>query len=207
MSPTIRPGRPGDADEVAAVCRATARAGEPQEADHPDPELVTLVYARPYLALEPATSRVLVDGERVVGYVVGAIDSAVFYSRWQRHWAPRHLPRLVPSDPGLAHLLEHPMAAMPVGVTGYPSHLHINLLPEARGSGQGRLLLADFVTGLRSAGSPGVHLRVGRANDRARRFYERLGFRRVADDPTTGTLTMVLDVASRRNPRLSPAGG
>jgi GNAT superfamily N-acetyltransferase len=208
VRPTIRPGQPDDADEVAALCRATARAGEPQEADHPDPELVALVYARPYLELEPATSRVLIDGARIVGYVVGAVDSAGFYARWEQQWAPRHLPRPVRSDPTLVRLLERPTAALPVGVAAYPSHLHVNLLPEARGSGRGRLLLADFLDGLRSAGSPGVHLRLGRTNDRARRFYQRFGFDRVLDDPGPDTLTMVLRlVPAVRGRPLTPAGG
>ncbi|MGA7690403.1 MAG: GNAT family N-acetyltransferase [Jiangellales bacterium] len=180
----VRPGLPGDADAVAAVCRATANAGEPQPPDVTDPSLVELVYARPYLALEPATARVLLDGAQVTGYVVGALVSHMFYRRWQTEWAPVHLPRPEGADPGLVRLMREPLVALPPGVDDYPSHLHINLLPNARGGGRGLALLESFAAGLRAAGSPGIHLRVDAANVAAIGFYERAGFRLLTDGAT-----------------------
>jgi len=177
----IRPGRGSDADAVARVCRLTAEQGDPQPDDVADPDLVADVYARPYLALEPTTARLLLADGVVVGYVVGALDSTAFYRRWQREWTPRHLPRRPGADPGLVELLTRPLGALPDGLHDYPSHLHVNLLPWARGGGHGARLLGDFVDGLTRAGSAGVHLRVDPANTAARRFYLRLGFQ-----PATG---------------------
>ena len=184
----IRPGRPDDSDAVASVCRATADGGQPQPQDHADPDLVALVYARPYLALEPGTARLILDEDDVVGYVVGAADSSSFYRRWAHEWTPHHLPRPAVTDADLAELLQDPMSALPGGVETYPSHLHINLLPQARGSGAGRDLLESFVDGLSAAGSPGVHVRVGIDNAAALRFYERAGFAPVG--VTAGTTTL-----------------
>jgi ribosomal protein S18 acetylase RimI-like enzyme len=192
----IRTGRNDDADAVATVCRATARAGMPQPADVVDPELVALVYARPYLALEPQTCRLLVQEDVAVGYVVGARCSPTFYARCRREWAPQHLPRPVGADPGLVRKLTDPESALPAGVDAYPSHLHINLLPQARGGGNGVRLLESFVDGLRQARSPGVHLQVDAANRAATAFYERCGFARLAEH--AGSLTMVRSLDSPR---------
>jgi ribosomal protein S18 acetylase RimI-like enzyme len=172
---TIRPGTPADADAVDAACRATADGGRPQRVDVVDPALVSLVYARPYLELEPATSRLLVRDGSVSGYVVGALDSPAFYRR-AGEWAAAHLPRPPGADPDLVALLTEPERALPSEVEDFPSHLHVNLLPAARGAGLGRRLVSAFLTGLVQAGSPGVHLRVDRANRRAVGFYARLGF-------------------------------
>lgn len=194
--PFVRPGLSTDADLVAAVCVATAEAGRPQPVDVADPDLVALVYARPYLALEPQTSRVLIDEGTIVGYVVGAVHSPSFYRRWRAEWTGRHLPRPAGADPGLVRLLTHPELALPPDVVRYPSHLHVNLLPAARGGGLGARLVHSFLGGLAAAGSPGVHLRVNADNTRAQRFYERLGFARHGGDDTV-TMVRVL----------TPAGG
>lgn len=172
----VRAATPSDVDDIACVCRLTADAGRPQPDDIADPDLVADVYARPYLVLEPQTTRVLVADGIIAGYVVGALDSAAFYRRWEQTWTPKRLPRPEGADPALVALLAHPLTALPHGLQGFPSHLHVNLLPHVRGGGYGALLLDHFVDGLTRAGSPGVHLRVNRANTSAQRFYQRCGF-------------------------------
>lgn len=194
----MRPGRPADENSVAAICAATAKAGEPQPANTVDPELVTLVYARPYLVIEPATSRVLVDGDRLLGYVVGAVDSRAFYRRVAADWSPHHLPRPPGADPELVHLLTHPMTALPSGTADFPSHLHVNLMPAARGGGEGARLIDAFVDGLAVAGSTGVHVRVARDNTAALRFYERVGFTPLSRDADTAVLVRRVGTATSR---------
>lgn len=58
----------------------------------------------------------------------------------------------------------------------FPSHLHIDLLPRLQARGLGRRLISTFVAALRDQGSPGVHLHVTRANQRAVEFYRHVGF-------------------------------
>jgi ribosomal protein S18 acetylase RimI-like enzyme len=194
----IRPATLPDDDPIDLICRATARGGEPQPDDVADPALVSLVYALPYLALERRTCHVLEDAGTVIGYVVGAVDSADFYRRWTAQWAPRHLPRPVGADPALVSLLADPDRALPPGVERYPSHLHINLLPVARSGGWGGRLLQSFLQTLALAGSPGIHVRVDEGNEAAVRFYRRLGFTVHRRDHT---LTMV-----RELPQPPPSG-
>lgn len=196
MSTVVRPGRPADEDDVAAICAATAQAGEPQPTNTVDPELVTLVYARPYLVIEPDTSRVLLDGDHLLGYVVGAVDSTAFYRRVAANWSPHHVPRPPGADPELVDLLTHPMRALPSGVESFPSHLHVNLMPAARGGGDGARLIASFVDGLASAGSTGVHVRVARDNAAALRFYERVGFTPFSQDADSAVLVRRIGTAT-----------
>ena len=160
--------------------RADGRSAAP---DHPAPWLLSAVYAEPYLVLEPATARLLLDGDRLVGYVVGAVDSAAFYRRWAQEWTPRLARQVaeVGDDPTgevaeLVRLLTDPGRMLPPDVPDHPSHLHVNLLAAARGGGRGAGLLEDFLAGLRDSGSPGVHLGADPRNTRAAAFYRRLGF-------------------------------
>ena len=73
-------------------------------------------------------------------------------------------------------------------VAGYPAHLHIDLLPEWQGRGQGRALIRRFVAGLAAAGVPAVHLGMLSSNVNARAFYDRLGFTEVTV-PDAGPVT------------------
>ncbi len=61
----------------------------------------------------------------------------------------------------------------------YPSHLHVDLLPDAQGGGNGRRLLGTLFDALRADGVRGVHLGVAEDNVSAIGFYEHLGFTRL----------------------------
>lgn len=78
----------------------------------------------------------------------------------------------------IGHVHDPPRAA-PEVVERYPSHLHINLLPDQQGGGRGRAMIESMADLLASQGSPGLHLGVDAANRPAQRFYERVGFRRL----------------------------
>lgn len=69
-----------------------------------------------------------------------------------------------------------PPEATQAVTTEYPAHLHINLVPEARGKGIGRLLVDRFREDLLGVGVRGIHLYCG---EKPRPFYERIGFRRI----------------------------
>ncbi len=69
---------------------------------------------------------------------------------------------------------------------GFPSELHIDLLPRLQSTGIGRRLVDTLLDALRVAGSSGVHFGVAATNDRAIGFYRHLGFERdAADDGVT----------------------
>jgi ribosomal protein S18 acetylase RimI-like enzyme len=60
----------------------------------------------------------------------------------------------------------------------WPSHLHTNLDPVARGRGVGTRLMQAWFARLRSVGSPGCHLGTLHENRTAIAFFERVGFSR-----------------------------
>jgi ribosomal protein S18 acetylase RimI-like enzyme len=58
----------------------------------------------------------------------------------------------------------------------WPSHLHINLLPYARGAGLASTLMERWFAHLKELQSPGCHLSITAENTRAISFFEKMGF-------------------------------
>jgi ribosomal protein S18 acetylase RimI-like enzyme len=190
---TIRKYRASDEDAVYEICLRTGRDGGDASELYRDPKLVGHVFAGPYIRLEPDFAWMLdpEDGRPPVGYVLGALDTRVFEERCEREWWPALRARY-PDPPGVPertpdqermHNIHHPWPARPEVIKEYPSHLHIDLLPEAQGGGNGRRLIDTLQTALAGAGSPGVHLGVSTSNENAVGFYLRLGFHEVARGP------------------------
>jgi GNAT superfamily N-acetyltransferase len=86
------------------------------------------------------------------------------------------------ADPELAVLVAERGGAL-VGVAGCRAEWldGLYVLPASWGEGVGRELHDDVLERLRAAGSARCHLWVLEHNDRARRFYERLGWRQNGD--------------------------
>lgn len=184
--------RSAERDDRAAlyrICRLTGDAGEDASRLYDDPDLLGHVYVGPYAALEPEHALVLEDGDGVSGYCVGALDTVAFHARVRERWLPPLRARYPDpaGDPGgwspdqrLMRLLHDADVAFPLALApelaGYPSHLHIDLLPRAQGRGDGRRLLEALLARLRAHGSPGLHLGVDVRNRRAIGFYAHLGF-------------------------------
>ena len=182
--PVIRPYRPSDRDAVYDVCLRTADGGQDATALFSDPELVGDVFAGPYAYLEPEFAFVLDDGQRAVGYVLGAPDTARFAQRVREEWLPlvgkKHPePTSAPvtKDDEMAFLLHHPERMVIPELADHPAHLHIDLLPDHQRAGHGRRLIHTLLDALRKADVPRVHLSVLNSNTPARAFYDQLGFR------------------------------
>jgi ribosomal protein S18 acetylase RimI-like enzyme len=163
----------------------TADNGQDATALFDDPLLPGHVFAAPYAIFEPSLAWVAEDATGVAGYVLGALDTWAFEARLERDWWPALRarypdPRAIAdarSDPERFTLqdIHEPFRADPALVSRYPSHLHIDLLPRLQGRGIGRRLMETLLAALRASGSPGVHLHVGRANQRAVGFYGHIG--------------------------------
>jgi len=85
-------------------------------------------------------------------------------------------------DVALAALRHEPTAG-DFADARWPAHLHINVAPEARGTGAAYGLMARWFARLRETGSPGCHLQTVVENTRAVRFFERMGFARHGPTP------------------------
>ncbi|MGH8825051.1 MAG: GNAT family N-acetyltransferase [Jiangellaceae bacterium] len=203
----IRPARAGDRDRLYEVCLRTGASGQDATTRYADPLLPGHVYVGPYLALEPDLAFVLDEDGDATGYVLGARDTIEFERRCEQDWWPT-LRKRYPDPPvgrswtpdeSLCHLIHHPPSTDPAVAADYPAHLHVDLLPRAQGSGNGRRLVEHLLSHLRAVGVHGVHLGVGAENERAIGFYHHLGLRTVRREP--GALLMGM----RFTPRTSEA--
>jgi ribosomal protein S18 acetylase RimI-like enzyme len=180
----IRPCQPADLDDLYRICLQTADNGQDATALFDDPMLPGHVFAAPYAIYEPTLAWVAQDTAGVAGYVLGALDTRAFEDRLERDWWPALRTRypagklasaLSEQERFTLHDIHQPFRADPALVSSYPSHLHIDLLPRLQGQGFGRRLIETLLTALRASGSRGVHLHVGRANQRAAGFYRHIG--------------------------------
>lgn len=192
----MRPYAARDLDALYDVCLRTGDSGRDATGLYAVQRLIGDAYVGPYVAFEPALATVLDDGAGAEGYVIGALDTRAFERRCEREWWPvlrRRYPlrsaRAGSRDERLVALIHQPPRAADHVVQEHPSHLHVDLLPRWQGGGWGRRLLEHLFDQLAEAGSPGVHLGVGRANERAVGFYERLGFT-VLDDSSPDALIL-----------------
>ena len=193
----VRAATPADRSAALRVCVLTGNAGADATTLFPtDPEALGKRWVAPYLDLEPALAFVLeeVATGAVCGYCLGALDTAVFAERLQTsflpplraaHPDPAKLGKPEPEWSAEEHVYHelHDLTAgrAPTGLDAalYPSHLHLDLTPRAQGRGHGARMMGALLAALRRAGSPGTFLQMHESNVRARRFYERLGFRQL----------------------------
>jgi len=168
---------------VRAICRTTAYGGKPLL----DPLLFTELMTRYYTDFAPAAVWVVEQEGSVVGYLAGCFDP----QRLRRVMATRIVPPAVTAAlarglflrgalwrllAGLPSFAAAEWRARRVDLAGYPAHLHVNLLPEARGRGVGEALVEQLCAEAARRGLPGVHATVLEEDRPACRFFERLGF-------------------------------
>ena len=77
-------------------------------------------------------------------------------------------------------MLHAPHLAASEVLERYPSHLHIDLLPEVQGRGWGRRMMTAMEELLAAAGSHGLHFGTSVRNARAIAFYRHLGYEELA---------------------------
>lgn len=184
---TIRPYRPADRARVREIAYATGYMGESPAWYWRDVVSFADAWTAWYTDHEPESAFVADDGDSVVGYLVGCLDTARAPSA--RDTITRLMIRrqllLRPGTAGffwrsIRDVLRDP--SVPSGELSdprWPSHLHINLLPAARGHGAGRGLMEAWLERLRQAGSPGCHLGTMAENTNAIRFFGSMGFERL----------------------------
>lgn len=179
----IRPFRPGDEPALADICLKTADAGADGTGVLADDDLWAEIFVLPYVARHPDLAFVVEsDDGRVVGYVVAAPDTRAFEEWFRTEWWPRHSRRwprpaseASRQDGIVLYAYGRGGGAEPYG-DDYPAHLHIDLLPQAQGSGLGRRLIETLVDELRRQGVAGLHLVASAENTGAVAFYPRVGF-------------------------------
>lgn len=199
----IRAYQAGDRPAVREIACDTAARGEPVERFFHDRELFADVLTRYYTDWEPPAVWIAEQDRRVVGYLTGCLETG----RYQQVMARRIIPTATARAIGRGALL-HPSAwrllaalvqTWRIGglrrllLDAYPSHLHVNLRPEARGRRIGAALVERFLSQVQAAGSCGVHAAVRSDNGAAQRFFERLGFAELGRHPVVFPSGAVLE--------------
>ena len=181
----LRSATPDDLPALYQVCLKTGAAGKDATHIQDDPDILGEVFVGPYVMLEPELAFTLEGPRGPAGYVLAALDTRRFNQRLKSEWLPR-LQKLH-ADPGedsahwegsdwVRRTVHHPFLDVPPALKPYPSHIHIDLLEEARGHGIGRHLMQTIMEELARRGSRGIHLQVSPHNAAGQAFYRNLGF-------------------------------
>jgi len=191
---TIRQYEPGDRPAVRRIACDTADAGGPVERFFHDREIVADILTRYYTDFEPGSLWVADCDGQVVGYLTGCLDTLKQEQVTKRRIAPKVVTaavtrgtllhanawRLLAAFAGTVALGGLPL---PIDVTRYPAHFHINLGKGFRGRGLGSKLVDAFMQQVAQARLRGVHVVTRGDNVTGRRFFEKAGFRLLFEKP------------------------
>jgi GNAT superfamily N-acetyltransferase len=198
----IRPYHPSDQCAIYRICLDTA--------NFRDPELLGHFYSAPYTVFEPDLCFILTADGTPTGYILGTRDSTAFADRCEREWFPILRERYtLPSaddqspDANIIRRIYQGRTVSPA-LSDYPAHLHIDLLAAAQGQGWGQRLMETFLERLRTLDVCAVHLGVNTSNNRAVRFYEKIGFQRLIVSERSISFGMKLTPALRSQTTACP---
>ena len=182
---------------ISVVTGDAGRDARPHLKDH---SLVGAIYSVPYAVMEPGLSWVAEDAEGILGFVVGTLDTRTFEERLDKEWYPDIRART--EDPGplppksaggdareLA-LIHHPVKVPEGVVSDHPAHMHMNLLPRARGAGLGRRLFETWAEAARAHGANGVHIGASKRNAPGIAFWRAVGFEPITSAGDTSAMWM-----------------
>ncbi len=188
-----------DRESVRWICCETGFMGEPVENYFIGRESFAEMWSGYWTDYEPESCLVAEAGGRVVGYLLGCLDTnkqaRIFqkeiqpklfrmalkegdFRRW-KNW--RYFYRVFRS----ARRGEFKEPRETVNAE-YPAHLHTNIAPpEYRGKGMGKALMQGYLAYLRERQIPGVHLVTTSRNRAALGLYYRTGFQDLFRGPLT----------------------
>lgn len=182
----VRGYLPADRPIVRDISYATGLMGESAESFWRHRESWADVWTSYYTDREPESVHIGTIDDAIVGYLVGCLNTASMHPSTdelineaiRRHWlifrrgTAGFLYRAM-----LDTLLDRKSVSGDFIDPRWPAHLHIDLLPSARGTGLGAALMERWLRQLAERGSPGCHLATLIENPRAHSFFERSGFR------------------------------
>lgn len=158
-----------------------------------DPESEAAVYLTPYYTLEPESFFVAVVNGSLAGYLAGSLGTAVPSEEKRMDQAIREY-RLMSRRESrgffLRAMVDSAWSAVRRRPTAgeledprWPAHLHLNVVPSARGTGAAAGLMEAWFDRLRAVNSPGCYLQTLVENVRAVRFFTKMGFTPHGDAP------------------------
>lgn len=179
----LRNVQENDRDALFAICFSTGKTTEKIKSQDRFREMLGDVYVGPYLKCSSDYSYSLVKPEdsMVIGYIIATPDTEKFERNLNEKWWPKTADKyrnldLTDEEQDLLTLMAKPVITPPEIYERFPSHLHINILDEYQGKSRGVQMMDYVMNHLAQTGSHGIHLRMNARNDRAYKFYSKLGF-------------------------------
>lgn len=179
----------GDREAIWDICYRTGYLGESAARFWRHRKSFVDVWTSFYISREPESIYVAIDDDVVVGYLTGCVDTSLA-SKSKDSITSLIIKHGLMFRPGTAgffwrgmldSIKDKNVATEEFIDQRWPSHLHINLLPAARGRSLGRTLMERWFDQLRRVGSPGCHLSTLVENTGAVLFFERMGFTRYGE--------------------------
>jgi hypothetical protein len=166
---TIRPYRPADREAVREICRMTAFRNLGAAAAFEDGESFADYWTRYYTDFEPQSAWVAEQDGRVIGYVLGCLDTRRQIRVMARRIVPPVLTRVLRRwvtgryRQPVSHrflrwlVLKSWREAPHIPLERFPAHYHCNILPDGYQQHLYSRLALTFVADAARRGCPGVH--------------------------------------------------
>ncbi|MBE1293848.1 MAG: GNAT family N-acetyltransferase [Rhodobacteraceae bacterium] len=185
----IRPATGADQERLYQVVVETGQAGDDATSLYKDPKMLGHIYTAPYVVLAPELVFVAEVNGQVAGYVCGVANSRAFEAELEEKWWPalreRHLAPDVSrkaswtADELRAEWIHNPAPTPDYVVDPFPAHMHMNLMPNARGCGLGRRLFDTWLEAAQAFGVGPVHIGADPKNAGGMAFWRAMGFERL----------------------------
>lgn len=170
-------------DVVRDICIQTGSKDNLVNKEHHD--FTLLMYCDPYL--EHGKCFLLMDDdEKVQGYILCAPS----YQQY-REYIKDYIVQILKVSPSFACRCDTSEYAEYADL--YPAHLHIDILESCTGKGNGTMLMQTLLEALRKENVKGIMVGVSKDNERAFRFYQKMGFQVVEESKYGYTLGQKLE--------------
>ncbi|WP_037465596.1 GNAT family N-acetyltransferase [Shimazuella kribbensis] len=182
----IRKYEESDKEAIQEICYLTGYMGESAKNFWRHKQSFVEIWMSYYIDQEPNNIIVATMDDKVVGYLTGCLSTStgpemekimyakiVKYGLFFRLGTADFLFRAMKDD------WKHKQSAKGGFIDErWPAHLHINLLPSARGTGLAAILIDNWLTRLKKFNSSGCHLSTISQNTQAIKFFKKMGFRK-----------------------------
>jgi len=208
----IRKCKRSDWKGIMDVCYLTGYMGEDAQGHFGDKFLFGLLFSIYYPWFEWWNCFVAVHNNKVIGYILGSLDSNIQHKMFIAKIGPLILARLALVSwwryPNTLKILVHLIKQFPQALNNnaisdsdinlsYPAHLHIDILAPYQHQGIGSKLISLYENHVKSHNVPGIHLDTSNKNFKAIPFYFKHGYKIIRklnsslwpDSPNTIQLT------------------
>ena len=177
----IRKATLDDLADLYHVAIKTGDSGSDASGMFRNDDMIGEVFVGPYVTLSTDTCFALSEDGQAIGYGLCVLDTEIFQRNCRETWWPALQEKYrdlatVQDQEWLVKEIFQPTPSPESVLEKFPSHGHIDLLPQVQGQGWGRKMMEAMENRLSELGSPGFHLRVSAYNDRGLKFYSAIGY-------------------------------